>query len=71
MSLIEENLDDKSITIMQGPKEGMENIKNLELADNALTNIQFITQNFPNVTRLQLSTNLPMQAGTKSMISEP
>lgn len=43
MSLIEENLDDESITIVKGPKESMENIKNLELADNALTNLQFIT----------------------------
>jgi hypothetical protein len=43
---------------MKGPKEGMEYIKNLELADNKLTSIEFIAKNFPNLERLQLSTSL-------------
>jgi Leucine-rich repeat (LRR) protein len=35
----------------------MEHIMNMELADNKLTNIKFITENFPNIDRLQLSRN--------------
>ena len=30
---------------------------NMELADNKLTNVRFITENFPNLDRLQLSRN--------------
>lgn len=42
---------------MKGSKDGMDHIKNMELADNKLTNIQIITDNFPNLERLQLSRN--------------
>lgn len=42
---------------MKGSKDGMAHIKNMELADNKLTNIQIITDNFPNLERLQLSRN--------------
>jgi hypothetical protein len=34
---------------MLGPKDGMENIKNMELADNKLTKITFIAENFPKL----------------------
>jgi Leucine-rich repeat (LRR) protein len=57
LSLIDENLDDNSVAIMKGDQEGMENILNMELADNKLTNISFITENFPKLDRLQLSRN--------------
>jgi len=58
LTLIEENLDDSSCSIMMGVKEGMKQIINMELADNKFTNIKFITSNFPNLDRLQLSRNL-------------
>ena len=35
----------------------MDNIRNMELADNQLTNIKLITENFPCLDRLQLSRN--------------
>lgn len=35
----------------------MNHIKNLELADNKLTNISFIANNFKKLERLQLSRN--------------
>jgi Leucine-rich repeat (LRR) protein len=35
----------------------MGNILNMELADNQLTSVQFITANFPKLDRLQLSRN--------------
>jgi Leucine-rich repeat (LRR) protein len=35
----------------------MENISNMELADNKLTSVYFITENFPKLERLQLSRN--------------
>jgi Leucine-rich repeat (LRR) protein len=57
LSLIEENLDDESVKIMQGSKDGMDHIRNMELADNKLTSIHFIANNFPNLQRLQLSRN--------------
>lgn len=50
-------MDDESCNIMKGSKDGMDHIKNMELADNKLTNIQIITDNFPNLERLQLSRN--------------
>ncbi len=43
MSLLEQNLNDNTINIVKGPVSGMQYIKNMELADNALTNINFIT----------------------------
>ena len=57
MSLIEENMDDKDILIIKSKPRNMEKIKNMELADNQLTRVDFITGNFPNLTRLQLSRN--------------
>jgi Leucine-rich repeat (LRR) protein len=42
---------------MKGAQEDMENILNMELADNKLTNVRFITANFPKLDRLQLSRN--------------
>jgi len=35
----------------------MEKIRNMEMADNNLTRVDFITENLPNLTRLQLSRN--------------
>jgi hypothetical protein len=55
MSLIEENLTDDDISIIKGPVSGMELIKDMELADNCFTSIQFIVDNFPSLERLQLS----------------
>lgn len=43
LSLIEQKIDDASCQIMKGSKDGMEHIKNMQLADNVLTKIQFIT----------------------------
>jgi hypothetical protein len=34
LSLIDENIDDKSIEIMKGSQGGMEHIMNMEMADN-------------------------------------
>lgn len=42
---------------MKGSKQGMSSVMNMELADNKLTNVSFITENFPNLDRLQLSRN--------------
>lgn len=54
--MIEESLTDSDIAkIMKEPEPGMKLIKNMELADNKLTKIQFIIENFPNLERLQLS----------------
>lgn len=36
----------------------MQKIKNMELADNKLTRVDFIADNFPNLNRLQLSRNI-------------
>lgn len=42
---------------MKGEPIQMKRIENLELADNQLKTITFITENFTNLTRLQLSRN--------------
>lgn len=57
LSLIDENLDDASVKMLEGSKDGMDHIINMELADNKLTNIRFIASHFPNLQRLQLSRN--------------
>jgi Leucine-rich repeat (LRR) protein len=54
---------------MVGPKEGMDQIRNMELADNKLTNIKFITSNFPKLDRLQLSRNILNSIDTISKLS--
>jgi Leucine-rich repeat (LRR) protein len=43
--------------MLKGSRDGMAHIKNMELADNLLTNITFIAEHFPNLQRLQLSRN--------------
>lgn len=68
LSLIDENLDDESCIIMKGPKSGMDQVKNIELADNKLTNIKFITTNYPNLERLQLSRNILQNIDTVSKL---
>ena len=55
ISLIEENLDDKSVRMLKGPLSKMRELDTLELADNKLTNIEFLTENLVNLKRLQLS----------------
>ena len=57
LSLIEEDLNDKHFKIMKGSVDGMNHVKNMQLADNKFTNISFITEHFPNLNRLQLSRN--------------
>ena len=57
MSLIEEELEDKDILIIKNQPKRTQKIKNMELADNQLTQVKFIAENFPNLTRLQLSRN--------------
>ena len=42
MSLIEEELEDKDILIIKKEPKRMEKIKNMELADNKLTKVDFI-----------------------------
>lgn len=53
---------------MKGSKEGMNHVMNMELADNKLTNIEFITANFPNLDRLQLSRNKIQSVDTISKL---
>jgi Leucine-rich repeat (LRR) protein len=55
---------------MMGLNEGMKQIKNMELADNKFTNINFITSNFPNLDRLQLSRNLLQSIDTISKLAD-
>ena len=42
---------------MKGSTQGMAAVANMELADNKLTDIKFITEFYPNLDRLQLSRN--------------
>lgn len=59
LSLIEQGLDEEYLkkTMIKG-KAGMEHVKNMELTDNKVEKIEFITQNFPNLNRLLLSRNI-------------
>ncbi len=51
-------MDDNQIQIIKGDAKAMNRIRNMELADNNLQNVRFITSNFPNLSRLQLSRNI-------------
>jgi Leucine-rich repeat (LRR) protein len=70
LSLIEENLNDKDILMIQKEPKNMERIKNMELADNKLTRVDFITAHFPNLDRLQLSRNAINNIDTISRLTK-
>ena len=57
MSLIEEDIEDKDLETLTDKPKMMAKIRNMELADNKITKVDIIADNFPNLGRLQLSRN--------------